>query len=122
LSSEQVVHFVQTYLGSVWALKLMLMLRDNAAHSWSVSALNAELRASIPLVAGLLSRFQRFGLVAECEPGTWAWCPASPELADTAAEVAEAYALSPVRIIELIAAGPADPIILFADAFRLRKD
>ena len=100
----------------------MLVLREDAAHLWSIAALNSELRATVPLVAGLLSRFQRFGLVAESGPDEWMWCPASPELADTAAEVAEAYALSPVRIIELIAAGPADPIILFADAFRLRKD
>lgn len=118
--TDQLRRFLQTTLGSVWALELMLALQRHE-RGWSAAALTAELRASLPLVTDLLERFQQAGLVAQ-QDGQWSWRPARPELADLARAAAEAYEQTPQQVIKLIFSAPNDRVRLFADAFKLRKD
>ena len=120
--ADDLVRFVQTHLGSVWALKMMLAMRAESDQPWSVDALVRELRASPPLIEELLDRFQRIGLAMRQDDLTWCWQPATPEMVELAKGVAEAYAVMPFGVIQAIAEAPEDRLRQFADAFRLRKD
>jgi hypothetical protein len=98
----------------------MLMLREDGARTWTVEALRRELRASDTLIANLLHRFERNGLVA-AENGGWQWRPALPEVDALSGAVAEAYAVTPFGVIQAIAEAPERSLRHFADAFRLHK-
>jgi len=49
---DDVARFVQDGLGSMWALTLMLTLRENPERRWSAAELVAHLRASDTIVRG----------------------------------------------------------------------
>jgi hypothetical protein len=118
--AEDLVKFVQTHLGSVWALRLMLVMRENPTHPWTANALRLELRASDSLIASLLDRFERTGLAVR-EGDIWCWRPAVPEIEQLSRAVADAYAVTPFGVIQAIAEAPEDRLRQFADAFRLQK-
>jgi predicted transcriptional regulator len=119
--ADDVAKFVQDGLGSVWALNLMLALREHSERSWSAAELVAYLRASDTIVRELLPRLRALGLAVDLEGGQWGWRPASQQIDDLCRRVAEEYALRPVGIVNLIARR-RDNVRLLADAFRLRRD
>ena len=104
--SDDFVRFVQVELGSVWALKAMLALRASPHQDWSVEGLVRELRASPPLIADLLDRFEKSRLVKRRDPDAWRWHPATRELESVADRIAKAYAVRPVSVIQMIAEAP----------------
>jgi len=120
--AEDLVKFVQTHLGSVWALRLMLAMQAGPERRWTVEELRLELRATDTLISSLLDRFERLGLAMRLDDGTWCWRPAVPEVEQLARSVAEAYAVTPFGVIQAIAEAPEDRLRQFADAFRLQKD
>lgn len=120
--SEGLVRFIRAHLGSVWALEVMLRMSAAPARDWAVDVLVRELRASDPLVAGVLDQFQRSGLTTKNADGTWRWQPATPELKRAADGLLEAHAVTPVAVIQAIVDAPRGRLSDFADAFRLRKD
>lgn len=119
--ADDLVRFAQTHLGSVWALKMMIAMREEPTQTWSVETLVRELRASAPLVTELLDRFERIGLAMRDNGEGWCWRPATPEMEELANGLAEAYAVMPFGVIQAIAEAPEDRLKQFADAFRLRK-
>jgi hypothetical protein len=120
--SDDLVEFVQTGLGSVWALKMMVAMMAEPNRAWSAAELVRELRASDTVISRLLDRFQQIGLAIEGKDHTWHWRPAAPELEELANGVARAYAVTPFGVIQAIAEAPESRLRQFADAFRLRKD
>lgn len=118
--ADDVAQFVQDGLGSVWALNLMLALREHPERRWSAAELVAHLRASDTIVRDLLPRLRTLGLVVDVDGGCWSWRPASSQLEDLCRRVAEEYALRPVGLVNLIARR-RDNVRLLADAFRLWK-
>lgn len=118
--SEELVRFIRTYLHSVWALELLLILIKQPERSWTADELVRDMRATSSLVSGLLERFQRDGLVATPDRRTWHWQPAAPELKDLSMQIAETYARTPFAVIQAIAEAPNPSVMDFADAFRLR--
>ena len=120
--ADEYIRFAQTYLGSVWALKLMLTLMQDGERPWTVDALVRELRASPLLIGQLLARFEHLGLASNRGTDGWSWQPATPEVTELSRGVADAYAVTPFGVIQAIAEAPPDSIRLFADSFRLRKE
>ena len=118
---DDVVNFLQTHLGSIWALEMMLVLHHSKDRTWTVEHLVREMRAADQLVAGLLDRFQRLGLVTESN-GSWRWDVQSPDMVELTQKVSEAHAVTPFAVIQAIAETPEQRLRQFADAFRLRKD
>ena len=104
--ASEVIHFAQTYLGSVWALKLMLALMHETGRPWTVDALVRELRASPLLIGQLLAHFEKLGLATDRGDDGWAWQPATAEVAELSRGVADAYAVMPYGIIQAIAEAP----------------
>src|SRR5437763_696943 len=104
--ASELIHFAQTYLGSVWALKLMLTLMDDHNRPWTVDALVREMRASPLLISQLLARFEKLGLVSDNGNQGWTWQPVTAEVAELSRGVADAYAVMPYGIIQAIAEAP----------------
>jgi hypothetical protein len=119
---EDLLDFLQTTIGSIWALELMLTLRRQPLATWTPAALTAEMRANLQLVSDILRRFERSGLVVAAEPGHWTWRAATPELDRLADASAAAYARTPLRVTRAIAESSNRRIRQFADAFKLRPD
>lgn len=119
--SDDIVNFVQTQLGSLWALELMLKMAAAPDRDWTVPALVQELRASERAIAANLERFQRSQLIREGTPGTWRWQPVDT-MHDVCRQLIAAYGITPFAVIQAIAEAPEQRLRQFADAFRLRKD
>jgi hypothetical protein len=100
--SDEIVLFLQK-LGSVWALRLVLLLSENPKHSWEAAELVKELRASEFIVGKLMPQLRKLNLVIETAKGHWKWRPATPELENVAREVTRFYAVKPFAVIQVIA-------------------
>jgi hypothetical protein len=116
---SEIAQFIRTYIPSVWALELLLLLRADPARRWSPAELLKELRASTSLVDENLSRFHAQGLVLKDEQG-WHFAPASPHLEMLAAQLAALYRERPMYTIGMISR--PDPLRALADAFRIKRD
>jgi hypothetical protein len=110
---------IRTYIASVWALELLLLMRAEATRWWQPKELSDELRATVPLVETCLKRFRRLGLVVGDENGLFRFGPASPGLRGFCDQLSDEFRERPVSVITLIAA-PEDRIQQLADAFRFR--
>lgn len=121
LIPDDVRAFVVRDLGSIWAIELLVLLRDTAERPWSAEELVRELRASGMVVGELLPRFKNLGLVESPGHGRWVWRPVTPELDRLSGGVAKAYATTPVALAKTIAQAKTQ-IHLLADAFKLKGD
>ena len=119
--SPDLLAFMRHNLTSVWALELLLLLRSAPDRDWTVAALVAELRASEPLVTGVLEHLGRTGLVAANADGSVRYAPAGRAVGALCDQLERAYRQRPVAVIGAISA-PADKLQALADAFRIRGD
>ena len=70
MSEEEVIGFIRTYVGSVYTLELLLLLKRNPQKAyWETGDLVRELRSSGTAVADALQRMIAAGLVSEHPPG-----------------------------------------------------
>ncbi len=119
---ERVRAFLRATIKSVWALDLLVLMKNAPDRAWTVGALNDRLRASTTLVEEILKGFTREGLVTANADDTYAYTPASAEMDAVAGELVRLYAERPVAIIKEILSAPNEKIHSFVDAFRLKKD
>lgn len=120
--SDEVLRFLRTWIASVWALELLLLLRRRRERAWKIEDLIRELRGSIGIVTTALSELQNADLVTAEPDGSFRYRPSTPELDGTVAAVAKAYADYPYAVSQAIFTAPSHKIQLFADAFRIKKE
>jgi hypothetical protein len=116
---DEVVELIDHCVHSVWALELLLFLRQHRASGWTVEQLQTELRASRSVVTGVLPQLMTHGLVVEADQ-RYRYNENSTE--GTVAELDRLYRERPVSIIREIALIPSRRIQGLADAFKFRKD
>jgi hypothetical protein len=119
--SDEMMDFIRVSVKSVWALELLLLIRNGNGRRWTVAELTRELRASDLLVYGILREFLETGLVIEACPEQYEYRAATPALSNMVNALAGTYAERPVRVIEAIVNAPNNNIQVFADAFNLRR-
>jgi len=119
MPNRDLFQFLQGSVRSVWALELLLLLRRTQERTWQIGDLVTELRASTPLVTGVLQSLHTAGLIREAD-GEFAYAPASPVLDAYCQELEQAYRERPVAVINAIVASSTDDLQSFADAFRFR--
>jgi hypothetical protein len=119
VTSVDLVAFIRRSIPSVWALDILLLVRQSPARSWSAGELVGELRASDAVVLGVLAGLEREGLVARSEDGRFRFAPAADLLEQLTMALAEAYAERPVAVINAIVSTDAK-LQSLADAFRLK--
>ena len=119
--NPRVRELLQTTIGSVWGLELLLLLRRESTRRWAPEELVDELRSSQLVIQKALERLERGGLVDRDETGAVSFTAASTELAALVDEIDAEYRLRPDFVRRLIVAGPDDKLNSFADAFIFRK-
>ena len=101
---DDLVAFIATSIGSIWALELLLLLRRDPGRSWDAESLVRELRSSPTIISEALGRLQRVGLTAQDRSGTCRYDAASPRLDRLASELEKVYAARPTTVINAIVA------------------
>jgi hypothetical protein len=112
---------LQTTIASVWALELLLLLREQATRRWAPGELVTELRSSRLVVDGSLDRLERGGLVDRDEAGTVCFSPVSTDLESLVEAIEQEYRLRPDYVRRSIVSGSENKLNSFANAFILRK-
>ena len=118
-SDEDVLRFVAANIRSVWALELLLALKDQP-RPWAPQELVATLRASELVVSKALDSLVAAGLVST-DGEDVIYQPANRDLEVCIDRVEELYRSRPNSIRRAIVAAATSSATAFADAFKLRK-
>jgi hypothetical protein len=121
-SNEEIAEFMRATFRSVWALELLILLRQNPDRGLTTSEMVTALRGSELVVAQSLESLAAAGLVLVDRDGAARYAPASDEAGEMVAAVERLYASSPNAVRRLIVAASSSGLSAFADAFRLRKE
>ncbi len=121
---EDARRLVASRITSVEQLEILLLLRRDPQRAWTPGAVAEELRSSESSVSKRLDSLRAGGLVEGTSSSgeSYRYAPAADWLGQAVDSLAELYAESPYRVIDLIFAKPIDNLRVYADAFRYRKD
>lgn len=119
-SETDVLQFCAAVFKSVWALELLLTLRNTPELSWRAADLIKELRCSSGVVADSLDNLTAAGLVVE-DDGRFRYRSGDARLDEMAAALQELYATKPTAVIREIMTTPNMKLKLLSDAFRINK-
>jgi DNA-binding HxlR family transcriptional regulator len=117
---EDVLNFAASSIASIWALELLLLVRQER-RGWTSTELMRQLRGSDAVIAQGLQRLLSAGLITE-ESGRYIYKPTSSEIGTLANELENLYRLKPVTVVSAIANAPQRKPQILSDAFRLKKD
>ena len=120
VQEEDVLNFAASSIASIWALELLLLVRQDR-RAWTSAELMRQLRGSNVVIAQGLQRLQSAGLITE-DSGRYLYQPSSPEIDALATELENLYRLKPVTVVSAIANAPQRKLQILSDAFRLKKD
>ena len=121
-SKSEVSIFLRATFRSVWALELLILLRQNRDCALSHAEMVAGLRGSDLVVTQSVGSLAAAGLVLAEKDGSALYAPASGDLDRLVAAAEALYASSPDAVRRTIVEAANPGITAFADAFRLRKD
>ena len=124
LVDKQLLELVRQSVGSVWALELLLLLRQDEVRRWSEAELVAELRSSLLVVRQSRAGLRAGRLVDADSSGLVAYAPATPELAALVDQLGDEYRNRPDAVRRAIVAPVESKLKTFSDAFlwRMPKD
>ncbi|WP_168057765.1 hypothetical protein [Candidatus Manganitrophus noduliformans] len=124
LIPEEVKQFIAERIDSVELLEVLLFLRANSEREWRADEVSKEFRSSTVSISKRLADLHARELLFlnEGSPPRYRYNPRTNKLVVAVDRLAEAYALSRARVIDLIFSKPADKLRHFSDAFKLRKE
>jgi hypothetical protein len=122
MPSPDIAAFLRAQFKSVWALELLLFLKDHADEAWTEEQLVAALKASETIVTTSLATLVAGGLVADDANGGVRYAPASDDLSRLVDVTQALYAKKPDKLRRVIVSSAATGLSAFADSFRLRND
>jgi hypothetical protein len=117
---EDVLDFAASSIASIWALELLLLVRQDR-RAWTSAELMRQLRGSDVVIAQGLQRLHSAGLITE-ESSRYLYKPHSTEIDALANALEDLYRLKPVTVVSAIANAPQRKLQILSDAFRLKKD
>lgn len=120
--NEDITSFIRSSFPSVWALELMIFMRERPDRSWSSEELVTELRGSPVIVDVSLQSLISAGMAAADDQGRYAYKPNSPAADRLATAAAELYRQRPDAVRRAMLADSSEKFQALADAFRLRRD
>ena len=121
MKEAEILDFVRSSIGSVWALEMLLLVGGRPERVWRRDELVRELRSSPAAVAGAALVLERAGLVANDGEYGCRYRPASPELDHVGELVRKVYAAKPATVIGAIFESPDDKLRAFAAAFKFKE-
>jgi hypothetical protein len=121
LAQEETLTFIRDYLGSVYALELLLLIKKNSSRAWHAVDLVRDLRSSATAVTEALSRLIQAGLVSENPTGRYVFAPLSPMHAKLAADIEKIYTSAPMSVMTAIVTAPGKSAEGFPRALKRHK-
>ena len=121
VKEAEILNFVRSSIGSVWALEMLLLVGDRPERAWPLDELVRELRSSPAAVAGAALALERAGLVANDGERGCRYRPVSPELDAIGEWVRKIYATKPATVIGAIFESSDDKLRAFAAAFKFKE-
>lgn len=112
---QQLLDLIKRSIGSVWALELLLLLRESG-RAWSEPELVTELRSSRLVVSQSLAGLAASGLVEISEDGV-RYRPAEEATGRLVDQLAVEYRNRPDAVRRAIVAPVDDKLKSFSDAF-----
>jgi DNA-binding IclR family transcriptional regulator len=120
---DDVRRFVLTSVPSVPYIESLLLMRREAAATWTSSQLASRIYVPPAQAAGLLESLEAAGIAARVPGVAGAYCyQPSEELAELLDRVAAHYVTNLLAVTDLIHSSLNRRASQFADAFRWRKD
>lgn len=114
--------FVRKAVRSVWALEVLLLLRQRSPQALGRQELVHELRASDAVVTTSTRQLEAAGLIT-CEvDGDCRYAPTADVLRQLCDALDETYRERPLAVVNAILLGPNESLRTFADAFRLNTE
>jgi hypothetical protein len=102
VTEDDLLAFIASTLGSIWALELLTLLKRDPTRGWDPASLVHELRSSSIVIDEALQRLGGAGLVARDSAGLHHYRAASPQLDDMVRELERVYAEKPMTVIRAI--------------------
>ena len=121
MKEADILDFVRSSIGSVWALELLRVVGSRPERAWQHDELVRELRSSPSAIAGAALLLERAGLLASEGEHVCRYRPASPELDHVGDLVRKVYAAKPATVIGAIFEMPDDKLRSFAEAFKFKE-
>jgi hypothetical protein len=121
VKEAEILDFVRSSIGSVWALEVLALVRREPKRAWRFDELVRELRSSPTAIEGASQLLASAGLLARIDDHACRYEPASPELDHIGELVQKIYAAKPATVIGAIFESPDDKLRAFAAAFRFKK-
>lgn len=127
---EDVQKLLRDQIDSYEQLEILLLLRTEPDHPWTVEALSARLRIPASLALLALDELQTAGFVQARALGAekqYAYVAQSSHVEATLERLVQAYREHPISILKQMSANAIERVRTaalrtFADAFILRKD
>jgi hypothetical protein len=122
---EDLRRFVLTGIPSVPFLEALLLLRADAARTWSSTEVAERLYVRDRIAQGLLEQLCQAGMARQCGSADalcWCYHPATPAIGEMIDGLAELYSRQLVQVTTLIHSKLDRKAQQFANAFTWRKD
>jgi DNA-binding IclR family transcriptional regulator len=113
--------FIASEFRSLEHLEVLLLLRSGPDRDWDERAVYDVLRSSLASVHERLTELYEAGYIDQTPSGLYRYDPASPELAQKVAEVAEAYKTRRSSVTEAIYGRGNTAASDLARAFEIRR-
>lgn len=120
MKEADILDFVRSSIGSVWALEMLLLVGGRPERAWRIDELVRELRSSPAAIVGAALLLERAGLLAREGECGCRYRPASPELDHVGELVRKIYAAKPATVIGAIFESSDDKLRAFAKAFKFK--
>lgn len=120
-ASPHLTVFIRDHFPSVWALELLLFLKNDSSVALRNDEMVRAIRASEAIVTKSLEVLLAGGLVVEDDEGRVQYRPASDNLGHLVDETQQLYARKPDAVRRLIVSPIGTGLSAFADSFRLWK-
>jgi hypothetical protein len=118
---EEVRAFIAQYITSVEQLEVLLLARGSPDRTWTAEEVSAELRTAVHSARARLADLADRSLLKRGSE-TYSYVPEPDGVRTVIDRLAQIYATHRYTVIDLIFAKPVDNILVFANAFRLRKE
>ncbi|MFP5220407.1 MAG: helix-turn-helix domain-containing protein [Actinomycetes bacterium] len=112
--------FLDEHIFSASQLEVLLLLREEPGRSWSLAEVSRRTALPQSSLGPWLDAFVSRGLLSR-DGDTYRFAPADRRLEEAVAEVADVYKRRRTTVSRYIYARTQDPLVRFADAFRLRR-
>jgi hypothetical protein len=121
VKEAEILEFVRSSIGSVWALEVLELVRREPKRAWQFDELVRELRSSPAAIEGASQLLQNAGLVAKIDDHACRYQPSTPALDQIGELVQKIYAAKPATVIGAIFELPDEKLRSFAAAFKFTK-